>query len=143
MDKNEIKFFLEKNKSNVKSFINEPLITRNIDKFSKKNYWNALSFAIMFADIEIIEILIKYGANVNHRYDNLDSPIHIAIRLRSAKKDASFGMPADYLKIIKLLLKHNADLTLKNKEGYTPIEYAAKYNDTELVKLLESLKNEK
>lgn len=42
----------------------------------------------------------------------------------------------DYLEIVKLLLKHNADFNICNKDGKTPIELALENEHADIVKLL-------
>ena len=41
-----------------------------------------------------------------------------------------------YFKLIKLLIEKGADLNDQDKNGYTPLMWACKYNHTEIIELL-------
>ena len=41
-----------------------------------------------------------------------------------------------YFKLIKLLLEKGANINIKDKNGYTPLMWACKYNHTEIIELL-------
>ena len=47
-------------------------------------------------------------------------------------------MHADEVEVVRVLLNAGADLTIKNKDGETALKMARKYEQTEVVKLLES-----
>ena len=73
-----------------------------------------------------VELLIKYGANINLVNCDKDTPLHIAI---------SFNK----LNIIKLLLVNKADLTIKNNKGETPLDIAFIYNQID--NMIELIRN--
>lgn len=60
---------------------------------------------------KLIELLIEYGANVNHQDINLNAPMHFAVSTKN-------------IEAIKLLISHNANLNLSNKFKVTPLRIA-------------------
>ncbi|KAH6643137.1 ankyrin repeat-containing domain protein, partial [Boeremia exigua] len=73
-----------------------------------------LCIAVACGHFEIVEILLKAGANVNSASrDKGETALHIAVRM--SRHD-----------VIELLLVHRADLELKTSDtGQTPLHYAA------------------
>jgi hypothetical protein len=75
---------------------------------------------------QLAQLFIKNGAEVN-KIDNLgNTPLHYAVK---------FGFP----QTVKVLLAHKAELNLKNKNNYMPIDLALQFQRdelTEIVKLL-------
>ncbi|NXQ21798.1 ANKR7 protein, partial [Peucedramus taeniatus] len=68
-------------------------------------------------------ILLKYGANHDHRAVNGNTALHSAVLVSSKS-------------LVKLLLEHGADIDAKNKLGYTPLTLAITENHQEMVKIL-------
>ena len=64
--------------------------------------------------IEIVELLLKNGADVNDRNKDGSTPLHFATQ-GDNKVD-----------IVDLLLKNGAYIHSKNKDGWTPLHFAAK-----------------
>jgi len=97
----------------------DPNITIHDDPiiFSPTNYKNGEKY---------VELLIKYGANINLVNCDKETPLHIAISYNKSP-------------IIKLLLANKADLTIKNNKGETQLDIAFKYNQIdnmiELIKI--------
>ena len=60
---------------------------------------------------KVKELVNKYGIDINHRYTDGTTPLHLA----AAKGNK---------KIIDFLLQHKADLNIKNKTGDKPLGYA-------------------
>lgn len=79
--------------------------------------------------IQIIELLLKYKADVNLLDDiRLKSPLQIA---------CSYSTP-EAIEIIKLLLKHGANIESKDQRGIRPLHYAvtSATNSYDVVQLL-------
>lgn len=101
--------------------------------------------AVFHADLEIVELLLDFGANVNAR-DNLgDTPLHDAAKpdhsgdkFFCAKRGLAPRPDARVPKnlIVKLLLEYGADASVKNKTCDTPLHYAVKNGDLDLIKFL-------
>ena len=69
-----------------------------------------LGLAVVLNDANTVEALLKGGANPNHKHpEQKDYPLHAA-------------SSQDREHLIKLLIKHGADATLKNKLGKLPWE---------------------
>ncbi len=63
---------------------------------------------------DLIETLVRKGANVNHRQIDNSTPLHVA---------AFYGQYS----IVKILLVYGADPTLKNNAGNTPVDESSWY----------------
>ncbi|EED16178.1 ankyrin repeat-rich membrane-spanning protein, putative [Talaromyces stipitatus ATCC 10500] len=79
-----------------------------------------LHAAVLAMKKEIVELLLKHGANPNSRAGVLGTALHFA------KDD----------KVAKLLLAHGADINAKDALGYTPLSNAILKDKPDLVKLL-------
>lgn len=110
---------------------NNPLIwackTKNLDLVefllqhgANSNYhvYNVtpLNTAILYYDYQIIELLLKNGADPNTQDENGDCPIINACLNRSYK-------------VVKLLLSYNANPNVCNKDGNYPLLICLKNND--------------
>ncbi|CAG5083564.1 Similar to Rnasel: 2-5A-dependent ribonuclease (Mus musculus) [Cotesia congregata] len=84
------------------------------------NYYTPLEFAVQLDTYKIAEFLISQGANVHGRIgndgDDTDSPMGIA----------AFS---DNVKMLKLLIKHGADINAGDDNGLTPLMKAAAEDD--------------
>ena len=72
----------------------------------------------MFHEVEIVDLLLKYRANVDLPNRAIDTPLHLAIK-------------AGHPKIVELLLKHQASIDFPDRTGDTPLHLAIKYEDPE------------
>lgn len=76
---------------------------------------------------EVIECLIKHGADVNFpgKSENIDDtrPLHLA---------AMWG----YDTTVKLLLYHGADASLRDSNGFSPVDYASVFDNYLCIGLL-------
>ncbi|MDF2964821.1 MAG: transient receptor potential channel pyrexia [Rickettsiaceae bacterium] len=72
---------------------------------------------------DILELLLKHGANPNYSSINDDLPLNSAVKTQSI----------DY---VKLMLKYGANPNKEGKYGATPLHIAAKLDNTEIIKLL-------
>ncbi len=78
--------------------------------------------AIEQENVKLVRQIIKQGVDVNIKYDNGTTPLHIA---------ASKGN----LKIVKLLVKNGADVNIEY-DGANPLYFAAWLNHTKIMKYL-------
>lgn len=81
--------------------------------------------ANQIADRDVIELLVKKGADVNHLNDDGDSPLHMAVK-------------KDYRVLTKLLIAHGADVNIKDSSGHTALWYAIGHHNQEIVRLLKN-----
>ena len=81
-----------------------------------------LHTAVENRDLDIVELLLSKGVNVNARGDNGRTPLHLA----SGRKDAFINPPTANcdVDIIKILIKHGADVNARSIGGKTPLNYA-------------------
>lgn len=74
-------------------------------------------------DKEIVDLLLRYGADVNAKNDDGEVALHYA---------ALDG----YTDIVQTLLDHNADVNVKSEVGATPLSLAEKAGKSNVVALL-------
>jgi len=76
----------------------------------------------------IIEILIKFGANINAQNINFDTPLIMSV---------DYSSRTSTLNTVKILLKNNADVNLKNEGGHAPLIFSFNTScDENITKLL-------
>ncbi len=83
----------------------------DLNEPSGVNGWTPLHHAIHKNQIGSVRVLLELGADVNARVPHSVTPLMMA---------AGYG----YDPIVRLLLEHNADPTIKDVHGETAIDYA-------------------
>jgi ankyrin repeat protein len=73
-----------------------------------------LHSAAINGDLEVVQKLIEYGADINAKDDHRCTPIHLTSELRDLKD----------CNVILLLVKHGADVNVRRKDGSTPLHMA-------------------
>ena len=126
------------------------------------NGWNALHYAAQFAGFGIFRFLMKYGCPFQMSKMNKVSPLHVAWKheneavveyILSETDSPMIDHPRDNgltalmyacmkgnAKIVKLLMKHGADPTVKTPNNSTALYFAAKSGSAECIYSV--LKNE-
>lgn len=107
-------------------------IIKSLFHNNKKNMNESFFWAFNGKYIEIMELLLDHGADVNYKdiHDNtylIHSSFH--------------GI--QYLVIVKLLLDYNADCNIKNKDGKTALDIARQKDCEELINILQNYPLEK
>lgn len=74
--------------------------------------------AVILGNISIVRLLLNAGAVVNKQNNDGDTPLHLAVKAGSRKAFRH------YAAIVKVLIDHKTDLTLKNNAGKTAAECA-------------------
>ncbi len=95
--------------------------------------------------INIIELLLKNGAQINESNNTNETPLmHAAVKARVWTMD-TVKYPSDIIRtfkpnlsIIKLLLDQGADKTLKNYENRTAADLARKQGNEEIAKFIKN-----
>ena len=91
-----------------------------------RQLYTPLHSAIHYGDLEMIQVLLNYGANVN----NPDGSFHF-----SPFEYALSGYP-NGTGVVRLLLDHGADPNARWKNGLTPLHRASQYGKIEIVRTL-------
>ena len=78
--------------------------------------WLPIHEASNYGHVELVELLIKYGAKVNDHIGPI-TPLH----------DASQN---GHFEVVKLLLKAGAMSYIFSQDGYTPLDYLCHYRET-------------
>lgn len=79
--------------------------------------WPPLSYAAYNGHLEVVDYLLKHGAEVNATTENGSSALFFAAR---------FG----HIEVIRLLLKNQADPKIVNENGDTAVDWALKSKNT-------------
>lgn len=126
--------------------------------------WTALRWAIQENHYDIVEILIKSGADIENRdqqerFSILDTAVG-ECRIEIVKLLLKNGVDIngetangsvlhtavayDMIDLVELLSNNGADLSTKDSDGFNPVEFAIKYSDKKTIKKLkETLHNKK
>jgi len=106
----------------VKALLKQKINKDEIN-FKDKHGYTALDLAVIHNLVDVVEVLLKNGANPNIKDKNGYTPLHRAVIKSSAV-------------LTKLLLKYGADPNVKDIYGYTPLQRAVIQQSPELVKIL-------
>ena len=93
-------------------------IERNINEPAKCNTkpnthkWDGVYYCHTFTGLLLAEQLLVTGTDVNRRYDDNMTALHIATE-------------RDFLEAAKYLIQHGADLEARMRWRFTPLHYAA------------------
>jgi len=87
-----------------------------------KNGVTALHHAVRFRSPTAVAALLEHGANANQTCKRSGAtPLHRAVTSTGAPGTA--GKKSEAREIMKLLLTHGADPSIKNKAGKAPVDY--------------------
>ena len=78
--------------------------------------------------LQIVELLLQHGANVDARDKNQYTPLHFA---------AQYGQ----IEVAKLLLDYGANKDLEDQYGWTPLHIAMYYREGEFQQVVDLLEN--
>lgn len=88
----------------------------------------ALYTAINNGDLRMVKLLLKYNADVNLQYKDGTMSLHQAVCANCADNIKT--------ELLRILLKHGADYTIKNNDNETPEELAIATGNIEAAELL-------
>lgn len=128
----------------------------NVDRIEVLCDYTSLLFAVKHRYSDIVDLLIKYKANINATSYAGDSTLMLAVRngdedmvkllikngakvnLSNTKGSTALTLAAQFghFAIAKYLLENGASIDAKIMDGWTSLMYASYYNHPEIVKLL-------
>ncbi len=79
--------------------------------------------------IEILKLLISYGANCNKSISMYGTPPLHLIAIKSDENDVA-------AEVVRILLHHGANINATDSLGSTPLHYAAQFGSEEMCRLL-------
>ncbi|KAI0281936.1 ankyrin repeat protein, partial [Russula aff. rugulosa BPL654] len=110
------------------------------------NYGNTPLHSAACRDLEMVEVLLEYGVDVNAQNSYCRTPLSFAAGAgrRSKYTDSSGFTPLHdasedgNIEIARVLLEHGANVEVKDNEGRTPLDIASGVlrGQHEIVKLL-------
>ncbi len=126
-------------KNKAYDFTKELLNSRNIIIDIKDNYGaTPLMWAASYrADSKVIDLLLKYGANVNLRDNQYKAHSLLAAAMPTTDRKNKFINP----ETIQLLLEHKADTTFKDIYGRTALNWMEENQQFKQTPLFQKLKN--
>lgn len=120
IDSNNINKIEEFLKNNIITNLNKGFRTYNI--VESPPLWQAIDKN----NYEIVKILLKYGADVNFKYEyRIDMVLLASYRV---------GQSSESMKILKELLKHGANWHVKNEYGQNFLDYLPDDKKLEIIK---------
>jgi ankyrin repeat protein len=99
------------------------LLDAGISPESRKGQWSALSRAVLFGQVEAVEVLLDAGANINAPNPALGSAVYLAAAAR-------------HNTLLSRLLQRGADPNLTPDWGLTPLMVAAQQGNLSAVSIL-------
>jgi ankyrin repeat protein len=96
----------------------EALLTKGVEV--NQPGWTALHYAAASGNNDIVTMLLEKSAYIDAESPNKTTPIMMAAR-------------SGHILTVKLLLDEGADVSLKNEQGMTALDFAKKFNHTDIV----------
>lgn len=119
------------------SQVNQLLHTYEMSEFEKVPYnskkdLSPVHKAIYHKQLQILELLLKYGANMNFDNDIVHTPLHFVI-----SDPRCSDLSEDYkLKVVNLLLDYGADAEIRGEFGATPLIIAVQKKYVKIIRVL-------
>jgi Ankyrin repeats (many copies) len=104
------------------------VLHRNKSSVESRGYAETtpLHSAAYYGDLEMVQVLLEYGVDVNVQNSNGDTPLDYA-SADGHRNDA---------RVARLLIAHGADPNTRNLDGVTPLHQASGFGRIEIVRLL-------
>ncbi len=103
-------------------------LSRGIDPDQTSYHGTTLLHEAVKVNSDIVEVLLKYGANANAVYNN---------KVGYVETPLCYAVWRGDIKAVHTLLSYHADPTLKSSAG-TPLEIAMKNNNDQIIKILQN-----
>ena len=114
----------EGNYDTVSKLLGTGLDVPSLQKSLDSHRFGALNAAVLSGHIDIVRILLKHGAWIEHRPNsNSSRPLHVAAQQGNAS-------------MVQLLLDYGAQINAENRFREQPIHLAATFNSIEVLRVL-------
>ena len=102
-----------------------PLVQRLVEAGAEVNFygWSPLIYGAFNGHAEVVDYLLKHGAEINAKTENGSTALYFAAR-------------NGHVAVVKRLLNEKADLTIANENDETAVDAAMKRKHTEIEELL-------
>ncbi|GIO41565.1 ankyrin repeat domain-containing protein [Paenibacillus apis] len=108
------------------------------------NGWTLLTCAIENERIEIVEILLNNGTDVNYRSSNGWTALHQAVDISIDGTIQTGGKPGEEpIDIIKFLLDKGANINIEDIQGNSSLDIAMRYNSKKIINFLKEYRTNK
>ena len=111
----------------IKLFISARVDLNTLDKDGH----SAVHWAVVCNQLETLQILCQSHAQVDTPDVHGAYPVHYATQVSSGRTEGK-----ETIAILKTLIEHNADVNVKDKDGRTPLMWAASCGAALAIKLL-------
>jgi hypothetical protein len=120
-----MKLVKSNNVAQIKNQFDHQLLNTE-DTIYRLERMNMLSYAVALKRKEIVRLCLSRRSDPNYRGDNEVTPL-----MRAAANDD--------LPIVRMLIEHHADPSLKDDRGWTASDYADLYDNPEMAEYLRNL----
>ena len=135
-DKNQIKLYSAINEGDVDE-VRILLEQGTTPDGTDPTKWTPLMNAAELGNLEIIKLLLSYGAEINHADQHGMTPLHIAVDIAIDGTLQTRGiLREEPTEIIRFLLDSGADMNVKDIRGETPLDWSQKYQSEKISTLL-------
>ncbi|WP_186323623.1 ankyrin repeat domain-containing protein [Paenibacillus xylanexedens] len=121
-------------------YVQEYLNAGNDPNGEEHSGWTLLMLAAEHERIDMADLLISHGANVNHRWNEGWTALHQAVDLSIDGTIQTIGVlgeePTD---MIEFLLNHGADMNIE-AGGESPLDMAISYGSEKITNFLKEYK---
>ncbi len=127
---------------------NAEMVLDFLRKGASINYTNSSGYSpflwsVSNKNIELVKVLIDNGANVHQQTVSKASALHLALlpSVEEPSKQTNNISGNSLYSLVKLLIKHGADINHQDENGSTPSFFAAGLNvdDDKVIKILQIL----
>lgn len=121
--------------NNIKQIKDLLLTDKSVDLNATSDQDNgaaAIHYAVMYSNLELIKLLLDFGADVNlcAANDEQHTALHLSAMTQTSNK----------LELMKLLVEKGADIEKEDSSGWTPLMMSVFYNKADSVKFLTQMK---